>query len=121
MKWVPKKSIGSLVFDQIIDLNKLPFECELIENEEWLTYRVTGKSSQFYLIGDRLDSVECSDSCVYEGTELIGLKLSDLVYLLQRDYIVEYSWANGIELNFPDLGALVWVENGIVDSIGVSS
>ncbi|MBU2714433.1 hypothetical protein [Zooshikella harenae] len=123
--WVPNKSIGCFYFDQKIDVKSLPFQCEEVkssdESGEWSTFEIIGDASRFSVENNILISVECVNNFVYKGINLIGISLENFLDLFDDEFVTVDNWDDGKELCCRELGIIVWIEEGLVESISVSS
>lgn len=110
-----KKTLGA-----ILSLSQLEDDVT-----DLITYEIPGEDTYIDTENGLVVSVSTYKSCIYRGKEIIGMTQDDLENLLecQPDEIGEsVLYDDGdvqTPLEFFELGAQVWVANGIVTNISV--
>ncbi len=81
-------------------------------------YNISGTESYLSIQDGKIIYVDCCDSCIYKGIDLIGLKYSELLEVLGctpdevDDSAVQYE--NGVEeysITFNELDLIIWIDN----------
>jgi hypothetical protein len=116
--WIPGKSIGPFIFGdpagpfiRDYDLRKRRPACSIAD---WDTYEFPGFESWVVVEDGRIAEVHCVDAVEYEGTDLIGLPVSDVRDLLGAENKSEDNVGLGYALYYDRLGLTLFIVNEVV-------
>ena len=117
--WKPNESVGVLVFGEAMpDMRELEAILLAPDEDDPPTeehFAVANEEARVVLRAGKITDVECSVSITFNGIELIGLPIGDIEKVLQR----KTSRIHSYEFYVEELGAVFWVEDGVVDSVTV--
>src|SRR4051794_5261301 len=84
--WIPSQAVGPFRFGdpvaglvELYHLRKQKLVCSI---DFWETYKLPGWESSITVEDERVSSVSCWDSCLFDGNELLGMPLIDARNLL---------------------------------------
>ncbi len=121
---VPNVSFSDFTFGSDIDVEMLPFTCTKVKEADadtpWESYEIDGEDVRFSIENAVLLSFECGKCCMYNGVNLIGVGLKDLVDVLKHSYEIVDRWDGGMEITCDELGLILWIDDDEVESVSVS-
>jgi hypothetical protein len=119
--WTPGESVGPIRFgdpaDDLIELYDLVKQEPDCSVAYWETYKMPGWESSFIIEDGRLSAICCNDSCLIEGSELLGMSFTDARDFLGPEDGLGEGVGAGYAAYYRCLGLTLWVkENGIIES-----
>jgi hypothetical protein len=89
------------------------------EIEDSATFDMVGTESFLSTDKDgKIEHITCKDECNYRGVNLIGKSLDEVEKILGYEGVVTYPEINSDVHSIDKLGLTIWVEEGIVVTIG---
>ncbi len=125
--WNPSKGIGPFQIGVKIKKYIQEFDLELVSDEmkegyEWETYSIKNRDDiRVYSEDSKVVSILCDEYCFYEGKNLIGITIEQLVNVLNtepNEKVDKIDLDDGIHYvyEFDDYGCQVWVKDNKVES-----
>ena len=126
---IPKISIGDIRFDaNVAALIALGYTEDVEGFDDFLNWHTYRKDADIacYVKDDSVISVACFANCTFNGDNLIGKCVNDLISILGApNEIGESVWVDEDRKQIPyeyfDAGLQVWFENGYVVSVFCNS
>lgn len=119
--WIPGESVGPFRFGdpvadliELYNLVKLEPDCSVTF---WDSYEMPGWESRIAVEDERVSSVCCWDSCLFDGNELLGMPFIVARELLGPEDGLGEGIGSGQAAYYDRLGLTLWVEaSGIIVS-----
>jgi len=117
--WIPGESVGPFRFGEpaaslieFYELIKQEPDCSIAY---WESYEIPGWESSITVEDERVSSVDCWDSCLIDGNELLGLPFGDARELLGQEDGLGEGIGAGYAAYYGRLGLTLWVDEcGII-------
>ena len=123
--WIPEKGLGPFLIGVKIKNYIHKFDLELVSDEmkdgdDWNAYRIKGRDDiRIYSVDSKVESILCEEYCFYEGKNLIGITVEQLINELNtepNEKVDEIELDDGIHYvyDFDEYGCQVWVKDNII-------
>lgn len=127
LEWIPLQRLGDFKFGESIEPYIEPYGLYSIPDEYensvgWDVYGMENIGIRIYTENGVITSIACYEECLYEGKNLIGMELVDVVSVIKVNPsadvdIIEIDNEPQEVYEFDDIEAQVWVKNGKVVTI----
>ena len=125
-----KRSSTKLIWTPLVSLGPIQFNCPFYINSfasftlqddtdpdmDWKTYWILELKTNIFVKDGIVTSCETWLSCIYNETDLIGMKSSDVYELFSDNLTWDDSHNNYFQ---DDMDITIWIEKGAVESVTV--